>query len=127
ARTVPSRTHPPGLYGVAGTEDALNPVGPEAALLAIGELGRPILQYAQTTVVALAPFLLAIAIALLFADAAISLFMRGYISRLRFARGAAVMLALTFALHSRDVRADDAFDLKAATDTRLAYVITGLG
>ena len=26
----------------------------------------------------------------------------------------------------RDARADDAFDLKAATDTRLAYVITGL-
>jgi hypothetical protein len=127
ARTVPSRTHPPGLYGVAGTEDALNAVGAKDALLAIGDLGRPILQYAQTTVVALAPFLLAIAIALLFADAAISLFMRGYLSRLRFARAAAVMLALTFALHSRDVRADDAFDLKAATDTRLAYVITGLG
>jgi hypothetical protein len=93
----------------------------------MGDLGRPILEYAQTAVVALAPFLLMIVMALLFLDAAISLWMRGYLSRLRFARSAAVVLALFFMLHVRDARADDAFDLKAATDTRLAYVVTGLG
>ena len=76
---------------------------------------------------ALAPLLLAIATALLFLDAVISLWMRGYLSRLRLARGAAAVAALLFVLHARDARADDAFDLKAATDTRLAYVITGLG
>src|SRR5262249_16966201 len=43
-----------------------------------------------------------------------------------FTRTAAVMLAFAFALHGRGARADDAFDLKAATDTRLAYVVTGL-
>jgi hypothetical protein len=127
ARTVPSRAHPPGLYGVAGTEDALNAVGAKDALLAIGDLGRPVFQYAQTEVVALAPFLLALSITLLFLDAAISLWMRGYLSRLNFARGTAAVLALGLALHGREARADDAFDLKAATDTRLAYVITGLG
>jgi hypothetical protein len=127
ARTVPSRAHPPGLYGVSGTEDALNAVGAKDALLAIGDLGQPILQYAQTTVIALAPFLLALAIALLFMDAVISLSMRGYLSRLRLTRAAAIALAFSFALHGRDARADDAFDLKAATDTRLAYVVTGLG
>jgi len=125
-RTVPSRAHPPGLYGVAGTEDALNAVGAKDALLAFSDLSRPILQYAQTTVIALAPFLLALAIALLFADAVISLWMRGYLARLRLARAAAVVLALSLAFPGRDARADDAFDLKAATDTRLAYVITGL-
>ncbi|MEI9887357.1 MAG: hypothetical protein WDN08_12795 [Rhizomicrobium sp.] len=52
--------------------------------------------------------------------------MRGYLSRLRFARAAALLLALVFAAHAGDARADDAFDLKAANDTRLAYVVTGL-
>jgi hypothetical protein len=127
AKTVPSRAHPPGLYGVAGTEDALNAVGPKDALLGIGDLGRPVLQYAQTTVIPLAPFLLALAIVLLFADATISLWLRGYLARLNFARAAAVLLAFTFILDSRAARADDVFDLKAATDTRLAYVVTGLG
>ncbi len=127
AKTVPSRTHPPGLYGVAGTEDALNAVGAKDALLAIGDLGRPILQYVQTTVIALAPFLLATAIALLFADAVISLALRGYFSRLGLARSAVIGLAFAVVLQGHDARADDAFDLKAATDTRLAYVVTGLG
>jgi hypothetical protein len=76
---------------------------------------------------ALAPWLLAIAAALLFLDALLSLWMRGYLSRLRFARVAASLLAVLFVLHAHGARADDAFDLKAANDTRLAYVITGLG
>ena len=124
-RTTVSRSHPPGLYGAQGTEDALNAVAAKDALLAIGDLGRPIFAYAQTAVVALAPFLLAFAIALLFLDAVISLWMRGYLSRLRLARGAAAILALGFVFHAQPARADDVFNLKAATDTRLAYVITG--
>ncbi len=127
AKTVPSRLHPPGLYGVAGTEDALNAVAANDTLLPLGDLGRPIREYAQTAVLALAPFLLALAIALLFLDAAISLWMRGYLSRLRFVRAAAAVLVAFAFLHTPDARADDAFDLKAATDTRLAYVVTGLG
>jgi hypothetical protein len=77
-------------------------------------------------VTALAPWLLTLAAALLFLDAILSLWMRGYLSRLRVARGAAVLLAVLFVLRAYDARADDAFDLKAATDTRLAYVVTGL-
>ena len=126
ARTSVSRTHPPGLYGVAGTEDARNAVTAKDALLAMGDLGRPVEAYAQTAVLALAPYLLALAIALLFLDAAISLWMRGYLNALRFARGAAAIAVLAVLSQARDARADDAFDLKAATDTRLAYVITGL-
>jgi hypothetical protein len=125
-RTEVSPSHPPGLYGVAGTEDALNAVRADTVLLPIGDIGHPVMAYAQTKVVALAPWLLAIAAALLFLDAILSLWMRGYLSRLRMARVATPMLALLFVLHGQDARADDAFDLKAATDTRLAYVITGL-
>ncbi|HEY4942811.1 MAG TPA: DUF4159 domain-containing protein [Rhizomicrobium sp.] len=124
-KTAVSRSHPPGLYGVLGTEDALNAVKPDTVLLPIGDIGVPVEAYAQTTVLALAPWLLAIAAALLFLDALLSLWMRGYLSRLRLARVAAVILAVLFSAHARDARADDAFDLKAATDTRLAYVVTG--
>ncbi len=92
----------------------------------LGEIGAGVENYPQSTVLALAPWLLAIAAALLFLDGLISLWMRGYLSRLRMNRTAAAGLALVLVLPSLRVRADDAFDLKAATDTRLAYVITGL-
>ncbi|MEI9990900.1 MAG: DUF4159 domain-containing protein [Rhizomicrobium sp.] len=124
ARTVPSPIHPPGLYGVAGTEDALNAVKADAVLLPFTGIDTE--PYPQSTVTALAPWFLAVAIALLFLDALLSLWMRGYLSRLRLTRVAAGALAILFAVHAPDARADDAFDLKAADDTRLAYVITGL-
>ncbi len=124
-KTAVSREHPPGLYGVAGTEDALNVAKADTVLLPLGDIGVPVEAYAQTTVLALAPWLLAAAAALLFLDALLSLWMRGYLSRLRLARVAAPVLAILFVLHAHDARADDAFDLKAANDTRLAYVITG--
>ena len=126
AKTIVSRAHPPGLYGVAGTEDVLNAVKADAVLTPFGDIGAGVENYPQSTVLALAPWLLAIAAALLFLDGLISLWMRGYLSRLRMNRTAAAGLALVLVLPSLRVRADDAFDLKAATDTRLAYVITGL-
>jgi len=126
-KTIVSRQHPPGLYGVAGTEDALNAMKGDSELLPMGSIGADVIAYAQTSVFELAPWLLSIAAVLIFLDALLSLWMRGYFSRLRLARGAPVALALLLlCAHSRDARADDAFDLKAATDTRLAYVVTGL-
>jgi hypothetical protein len=126
-KTVVSRTHPPGLYGVAGTEDALNAMKADSELLPMGDIGRDVTAYAQTAVFALAPWLLSLAAALLFLDALLSLWMRGYLSRLRLARGAAALLVVgVVSAHGFDARADDAFDLKAATDTRLAYVVTGI-
>ncbi len=124
--TVPSRSHPPGLYGVAGAEDALNAVRGDAVLLPLGNIGASIEAYPQAKVQDLAPWLLAVAAALLFLDALLSLWLRGYLSRLRLARIAGVTLALTLIAQAPRARADDAFDLKAATDTRLAYVVTGL-
>ncbi|MEJ0041179.1 MAG: BatA domain-containing protein [Rhizomicrobium sp.] len=124
AKTVPSPVHPPGLYGVAGTEDALNAVKADAVLLPFAGIDTE--PYPQSTVTALAPWFLSVAIALLFLDALLSLGMRGYLSRLRLTRIAAVALALLFAVRGHGARADDAFDLKAADDTRLAYVVTGL-
>jgi hypothetical protein len=125
-KTDVSRKHPPGLYGVAGTEDALNAMRGDSELLPMGDIGQDIIAYAQTRVFELAPWLLSMAAALLFLDAILSLWMRGHFSRLRVMRGAAALLVVGVITHGFDARADDAFDLKAATDTRLAYVMTGL-
>ncbi|MBS0473340.1 MAG: DUF4159 domain-containing protein [Proteobacteria bacterium] len=125
-RIIVSREHPPGLYGTPGTEDALNAVKANAALVPFGDLGHDVVNYTQSNVLALAPWLLAIAAGLLFLDALLSLWLRGYLTRLRFARGAAVLLVIAVIAHVPDARADDAFDIKAASDTHLAYVITGI-
>jgi hypothetical protein len=119
-KTVPSRIHPPGLYGAAGTEDALNAVKGDTVLLPMTVRAEA---YPQARVTELAPWLLAIAAALLFLDALLSLWMRGYLTRLRMSSAAGAVLAVMIAGHAR---ADDAYDLKAANDTRLAYVVTGL-
>ena len=124
SRTVPSPVHPPGLYGVAGTEDALNAVKADTVLLPFNGIDTQ--AYPQSTVTALSPWFLGLATALLFLDALLSLWMRGYLARLRLARVAAATLVFLFMARAHDARADDAYDLKAADDTRLAYVVTGL-
>ncbi len=120
AHTVPSRAHPPGLYGAAGAGFALNLANAQTTLVPMGDIGQPIQLYAKGGVRALEPPLLALATILLLIDALISLGLRGLLPVLR---AAAVALAL---VHVPQARADDAFDLKAALDTRLAYVQTGL-
>ncbi len=120
ARTVPSRAHPPGLYGAAGAAFALNVANAQTQLVPMGEVGVPLELYASSGVIALEPPLLALAMILILIDALISLGLRGFLPVLRTA---VVVLAV---FHFTDARADDAFDLKAALDTRLAYVQTGL-
>lgn len=126
-KTVPSRIHPPGLYGAAGAGLALNIATRDTVLTAFGDLGHNVEIYGGARVIALQPPLLSIALLLLLADALISLGLRGFFSPARrlFGRVAAVVLAI-FIFHAHDARADDAFALKAALDTRLAYVVTDI-
>jgi hypothetical protein len=80
--------------------------------------------YASRAALPLETPLLLLAAALLLIDFVISLILRGYAPNLkRITAGAASVLLL---LHMVPARADDAFDAKAALDTRLAYVVTGL-
>ncbi|MDE2500553.1 MAG: DUF4159 domain-containing protein [Alphaproteobacteria bacterium] len=125
ARTEPSRIHPPGLYGVPGLERALNAARGDTVLLPFTD--RNAVFYASRTAIALQTPLLLIAALLLLADFAISLVLRGYAPRLKsFARVAGVLFGCIILLHAGQARADDTFDMKAALDTRLAYVITGV-
>jgi hypothetical protein len=124
ATTEPSRLHPPGLYGVPGAERALNAARGGTVLLPFGALGTAVSFYASRASIALQTPLLLLAALLLLADFAISLVLRGYAPR-RLSRLAMVLGALLL-MHPGPARADDAFDLKAALDTRLAYVATGV-
>jgi hypothetical protein len=127
-KIAPSRTHPPGFYGAQGAALAFNAVDAETVLVPYSDLGAPTDVYAGAQVLALEPPLLAIAAILLLIDTIVSLWLRGHldVTRRAFARGAVMVLVATITLHGNRARADDAFDMKAALDTRLAYVITGL-
>ncbi|HEY6579242.1 MAG TPA: DUF4159 domain-containing protein [Rhizomicrobium sp.] len=124
ARTPPSPAHPPGLYGHAGAEIALNAANDATRLDPIRVAGVRI--YSVAEVLALESPLLALALLLLLADACIGLWLRGYAPLFRFGRHAALFFGVLLIAQPFRAHADDAFDMKAALDTRLAYVKTGL-
>jgi hypothetical protein len=120
-RMTVSAKHPPGLYGAKGVASALNELGAAARLEPLSLAGMQ--SYGEARTVALEPYLLAAAALLLVLDALLSLWLRGYLpSRLA---GAAALVALCVVAAPR-AQADEATDAKAALDTRLAYVVTGL-
>ena len=122
AKTVPSRAHPPGLYGVRGAAFALNVANAATTLTPMGDVGIAPEPYAGGNAMALEPPLLAFAVLLLLIDTLISLGLRGLLPALRIASVVAAVLLV----RPGSASADDAFDMKAALDTRLAYVVTGL-
>jgi hypothetical protein len=127
AGTEVSRSHPPGLYGAQGVESALNTLGAGDALLPMPNLGVERHAYGEIDARALMPWLLAAAATLLLLDAILSLALRGHSPVRLLARatgGAMVALLLLPSLH--DARADDAMNMAAALDTRLAFVKTGI-
>jgi Domain of unknown function (DUF4159)/Aerotolerance regulator N-terminal len=127
-KIVSSAQHPAGLYGSEGAEIPVNVTDAKTLLVPIGESGVSTGFYSGVGALALKPPLLMFALALLLADTLISLWLRGYLAGLRrfaIARPALVALCV-LVLAPREGRADDAFDTRAALDTRLAYVVTGI-
>jgi len=123
SRTRVSPHHPPGLYGAHEVESALNVLHADDRLM---PLGGSLQAYANTHARALEPYLLAAAMLLLLLDALVSLWLRGFTpNKLRWPAAAAAAL-FVFSLAVPQARADQAMDMKAALDTRLAYVKTGL-
>jgi len=124
AKTDVSAKHPPGLYGAKGVENALNELKAGDTLLPLGAVDADARSYGAAKVLALQPYLLAAAAALLLLDALVALALRGYLGFTRRSAAAAMLLLL---LMPRTVHAaDDSLAMKAALDTRLAYVVTGL-
>lgn len=123
---APSATHPPGYYGPDGAEMALNAVDRGFAFHPLDLPGRHIDFFAAGHALALEAPLLAITFGLLLLDTLLSLALRGFLLLPRsFLARAAPMLLLLVVLVPQ-ARADDAFNMKAALDTRLAYVKTGV-
>ena len=124
SRTRVSPRHPPGLYGAHEVESALN-------VMRTGDRLSPLTgasqAYANAHAKPLESYLLAAAMLLLLLDAIIALGLRGFSPRKMRWLGAGVALFVLMPLVSlRGARADDAMNMKAALDTRLAYVKTGL-
>jgi hypothetical protein len=121
SRVRVSPQHPPGLYGAHEVESALNIVRADDRLTPLPDSGLQ--AYGNAHARALEPYLLAAAMMLLLLDAVVSLWLRGFTPR-KLRWSAAVVLVFTlFVPHAR---ADEATNEKAALDTHLAYVKTGL-
>ena len=119
-----SPQHPPGLYGAHEVESALNVLHANDRLAPLQAGG--VQTYGNTHAKALEPYLLAAAMLLLLLDALLSLLLRGFTpGKLRWA-GSAGMVLLCLNLAAPSAHADETTNMKAALDTRLAYVKTGL-
>jgi hypothetical protein len=124
ARIRVSPQHPPGLYGAHEVESALNVLHADDRLMPLAQSGLQ--AYANTHARALEPYLLATAMLLLLLDALLSLWLRGFTpGKLKWPAAASIAIFL-LALHAPPLRADEAMNMQAALDTRLAYVKTGL-
>jgi hypothetical protein len=137
---VPTPAHPAGLYERAGALRAVNLV-PESGFAAMAALpaGIAVRDYELTPARDLSGMLFTAALVLLLIDCIAALALAGALARLkalgrpRFKRAAASVLIAgfgsMFALGSAHAQGDlseaDRFAMRAALDTRLAYVLTG--
>jgi len=126
--TEPGPTHPPGLYGNETGFFAFNAVKANTMLKPLSDVGQTVAPYTERTTQELKWPLLVLALLLLLADALISLWLRGHLDPDRklfrgLAHTAPLALLVLLAPHAR---ADEAKNMTAALDTRLAYVITGV-
>jgi hypothetical protein len=125
SRTRVSPQHPPGLYGAHEVESALNVMRADDRLTPLG--GAGIQAYSNAHAKALEPWLLTAAMILLIFDCLLSLWLRGFTpGKLKWLGAAAVFALFLPFVSVSGARADDAMNMKAALDTRLAYVKTGL-
>lgn len=123
--------HPPGLYGTEDGFRALNLFGSDATLTALdlGPLQGPatVTSYRSEGPIDLRGWVLGVAAALLLLDALAVLVLAGGIGfGRREATAALVVGAVLLAASPVPVHAaNDIFDMEAALNTRLGYVITG--
>src|SRR5215472_3552080 len=125
ASAIASPQHPPGFYGTTDTKRALNLSTGIAELKAIENLppGTRGESFPSGHEIDLRPLLLTPALLLALADLLIAYALRGLLRR-RLAQPAAAFLVAVLSAAS-GARADDAFEVQATTELRLAYVRTG--
>ncbi len=130
AAAIASPRHPPGFYGTADARRALNLSSGVRQLEAQSDLPSDAVQesFAAGGEIDLRPVLLTAALILALIDLVIAYALRGLLLR-RPARlaGLALLMGASFAGAGFPpvAHADDAFVVKAASELRLAYVVTG--
>ncbi len=134
AAIVPGPTHPPGLYGSEDGFRALNLIDDKTTLVPFrppaGE-GVSVRAYPTASPVVIAPWLIALAAALLALDALAVLWLGGGLRWLRRTPAPATLalvIAALLTLPGNRATADEASDqfaLNAVDVTHLAYVVTG--
>jgi uncharacterized protein DUF4159 len=129
--------HPAGLYGGRSGQHAVNIAPAGDGLAPIGGLPASVrvASYAPRAAVKLAPALFFAALIALLADCAAMLALSGALKRLRPARSTAAVAALLAlsmlsvpSLHAQEkggLSPKERFAVQAASETRLAYVLTG--
>ncbi|MDX1540910.1 MAG: BatA domain-containing protein, partial [Geminicoccaceae bacterium] len=130
--TVVSVRHPAGLYAPVGASEeaageALNLASAVPALqaLEISDFGLAARPFADGSEIDLMPWLLLIALVLALVDTLIGLAMRGLVPGLRAPATAAGVAVLLVAGGDARAQVDEGV-VAATTETRLAYVATGL-
>jgi hypothetical protein len=125
--------HPPGYYGRGNTRRALNISAGITSYDALGAMPFGVVEtaFARSPEIDLKPWLLALVAGLLVIDLIIALALRGLLGWRRTARLAGVALLLLMPMTARGQDADsksdpDGFAIAATTQTRLAYVKTGI-
>ncbi|HVB17684.1 MAG TPA: DUF4159 domain-containing protein [Stellaceae bacterium] len=126
ATAMPSPRHPPGFYGTVDARRALNLSSAITALKPIGDLPAGAVRETfghKSAEIDFRPPLLAAAFLLALCDLVIALALRGLLRRRPV--GAVAGAALALLLLPAGARADDAFVVRATSQLRLAYIITG--
>ena len=124
--------HPPGIYGRDSLRRAYNLADQLGPLAGLGPSvdGQAVQSFTGRSETVLLPWLLAAALILALLDMVIALTLRGLLVPSKLGRSAAVLVLAAAGLFAappaRAQDSDDAFALKATTDTRLAYVRTGI-
>jgi hypothetical protein len=134
AEAVVSAQHPPGLYGrIEAGEDAarqalnLASAVPELTALQPADFPVPPQHYGGSAEVDLMPWILLAAMLLALADTVIGLILRGLVpGRLRPAPAAAALLLLIAVAVVTPAAAQDESIIGVTSETRLAYVVTGI-
>ena len=129
--------HPAGLYGGRSGQHAINiaPTGEALSPIAALPASVRLASYEPRAALVLAPALFFAALLALIADCAAMLVLSGMLRRLRPGRSAAALVALlalsllpVASLHAQEqetLSPKERFAVQAASETRLAYVLTG--
>jgi hypothetical protein len=135
AAAEPTPRNPPGLYGRDNRMRAVNTVSPDTTLAPLHDAaaGADIAAYQTAPAVVLKGPLLAMAFILLLLDTIAVLALSGRLSARGLTRSAAAVLVLlmgsmtvwTPRASAQATAVEDDFAMRAALETRLAYVITG--